>query len=42
MLQERDDILNVVGFSDGAFHVVSAFLREDADRFVAEVESVEV
>ena len=37
---DRSDILNVGGFSDAVFEVVSAFLTSDAGRFVAEVESV--
>jgi 60 kDa SS-A/Ro ribonucleoprotein len=39
---ERDDILNVGGFSDAVFSVVAAFLAGDAGRFVAEVEKVEL
>ena len=39
---ERDDILNVGGFSDRVFHVVSSFLSGDAGRFLAEVEAVEL
>jgi 60 kDa SS-A/Ro ribonucleoprotein len=39
---ERDDILNIGGFSDAVFNVVSAFLDNDANRFVAEVESTEL
>ncbi|WP_404308227.1 TROVE domain-containing protein [Neorhodopirellula lusitana] len=39
---ERDDILNIGGFSDAVFNVVSSFLENDASRFVREVESVEV
>jgi 60 kDa SS-A/Ro ribonucleoprotein len=39
---ERDDILNIGGFSDAVFNVVSAFLSNDANRFVAEVESIEL
>ncbi len=39
---ERDDILNVGGFSDAVFSVVAAFLSDDAARFVAEVESIEL
>lgn len=39
---ERDDILNVGGFSDAVFNVVSAFLSDDANRFVTEVESIEL
>ena len=38
---ERKDILNVGGFSDAVFKVVSSFL-EDENRFVAEVEAVEI
>ena len=39
---ERDDILNVGGFSDAVFNVVASFLADDAGRFVAEVEAVEL
>ena len=39
---ERDDILNIGGFSDAVFNVVASFLAGDAGRFVAEVESVEL
>lgn len=39
---ERDDILNIGGFSDAVFNVVSSFLENDASRFVREVESVEL
>ena len=39
---ERDDILNIGGFSDAVFSVVSSFLSGDAGRFVAEVEAVEL
>ncbi len=39
---ERSDILNIGGFSDAVFGVVAAFLGDDAGRFVAEVESVEL
>ena len=39
---ERDDILNIGGFSDAVFNVVSAFLSDDANRFVADVESIEL
>ena len=39
---ERDDILNIGGFSDAVFHVVASYLSGDAARFVAEVESVEL
>ena len=39
---ERSDILNVGGFSDAVFSVVAAFLADDAGRFVAEVEKIEL
>ncbi|MCA9007536.1 MAG: TROVE domain-containing protein, partial [Planctomycetaceae bacterium] len=39
---ERDDILNIGGFSDAVFNVVTSFLGNSASRFVAEVESIEV
>ena len=39
---ERDDILNIGGFSDAVFHVVASYLSDDAARFVAEVESIEL
>ncbi|QGQ23551.1 TROVE domain-containing protein [Gimesia benthica] len=39
---ERDDILNMGGFNDAVFNVVASFLGNDAGRFVAEVESIEV
>jgi 60 kDa SS-A/Ro ribonucleoprotein len=39
---DRRDILNVGGFSDAVFSVVAAFLADDAGRFVAEVEKVEL
>ena len=39
---DRDDILNVGGFSDAVFKVVAAFLSEDRGRFVAEVEAIEL
>lgn len=35
---DRDDILNVGGFSDAVFSVVASFLDDDANRFVNEVE----
>ena len=37
-----DRILNVGGFSDAVFGVVTGFLTNDANRFVAEVESIEL
>ena len=39
---ERDDILNIGGFSDAVFHVVASYLSDDAARFVREVESIEL
>ena len=39
---DRSDILNVGGFSDAVFSVVAAFLTEDAGRFVAEVEAIDL
>ena len=32
---ERDDILNIGGFSDAVFNVVASFLSADENRFVA-------
>ncbi|MEZ6094246.1 MAG: TROVE domain-containing protein [Pirellulaceae bacterium] len=37
---ERADIMNIGGFSDAVFKVISAFLSDDGQRFVAEVESI--
>ena len=39
---EREDILNIGGFSDAVFNVVSSFLSADKNRFVREVESIEL
>ena len=39
---DRSDILNVGGFSDAVFGVVASFLGDEAGRFVAEVEAVEM
>ena len=39
---DRDDILNIGGFTDAVFNVVSAFLEDDASRFVHEVESIKL
>src|SRR5262249_5778110 len=39
---DRRDILNVGGFSDAVFEVVSGFLRKAGSDFVAEVEAVEL
>jgi len=36
------DVLNVGGFSDTVFNVVASFLEDDANRFVAEVEAIEL
>ena len=38
---ERSDISSVGGFSDTVFRVVVAFLGDDCNRFVGEVESIE-
>ncbi len=37
-----NSILNIGGFSDAVFNVVSTFLENDASRFVREAESVEL
>ncbi len=39
---ERSDILNIGGFSDAVFEVIHAFLNSDADRFVTEIEAIEL
>lgn len=39
---DRADILNIGGFSDAVFKVVSGFLSGDNQRFVAEVESLQI
>jgi 60 kDa SS-A/Ro ribonucleoprotein len=39
---DRSDILNVGGFSDTVFRVVASFLSDDANRFVGEVEAIEL
>ena len=39
---ERSDILNIGGFSDAVFKVVSGFMSGDESRFVQEIESVEI
>jgi len=39
---DREDILNIGGFSDAVFSVVASFLDESADRFVAEIEKIEL
>ncbi|WDQ14563.1 hypothetical protein [Rhodopirellula sp. P2] len=40
--RDGNSILNIGGFSDAVFNVVSSFLENDASRFVREVESVEL
>lgn len=39
---DRDDILNIGGFSDAVFQAISSFLSGDSGRFVSEVEAVEL
>ena len=39
---ERADIMNIGGFSDSVFNVISAFLAENNQRFVPEVEAIEL
>ena len=39
---ERADIMNIGGFSDAVFTVISAFLADNNQRFVAEVEAIEL
>ena len=39
---ERADILNVGGFSDAVFSVVASFLGDQPERFVGEVEAIEL
>jgi 60 kDa SS-A/Ro ribonucleoprotein len=39
---EREDILNIGVFSDAVFNVIAAFLGNDANRFVAEIEAIEL
>jgi 60 kDa SS-A/Ro ribonucleoprotein len=39
---ERADVLNVGGFSDAVFNLVTAFLDDDSERFVREVEAMEL
>ncbi len=39
---ERKDILNIGGFSDAVFNVISAFLADNNQRFVAEVEAIKL
>ena len=35
-------ILNIGGFSDAVFNILTSYLGDDAGRFVAEVESIEL
>ncbi len=39
---ERSDVLNVGGFSDAVFTVVSSFIADQPERFVGEAEAIEV
>ncbi len=39
---ERNDILNIGGFNDAVFKVVAGFMSGDSDRFVSEIESIEI
>ena len=39
---DRTDILNIGGFSDAVFSVIAAFLGNDAQRFVTEIEAIEL
>jgi len=39
---ERASIMNIGGFSDAVFNVISAFLADNNQRFVAEVEAIEL
>ena len=39
---ERADIMNISGFSDAVFNVISGFLADNNQRFVAEVEAIEL
>lgn len=39
---ERSEILNVGGFSDSVFGVIEAFIAGDGQRFVAEVDAMEL
>jgi len=39
---ERADIMNIGGFSDAVFNVISAFLADNNQRFVSEVEAIEL
>lgn len=37
---ERSDILNIGGFSDAVFNVITSFLEYNANRFVTEIEEI--
>lgn len=39
---ESADVLNIGGFSDSVFKVVAGFLSGDNDRFIKEIESIEI
>jgi len=39
---DRKEILNVGGFSDAVFSVIAGFLGSDANRFISEVEAIEL
>ncbi len=39
---ERADIMNIGGFSDSVFNVISAFLADNNQRFVADAEAIEL
>ncbi|MEY4567229.1 MAG: hypothetical protein RLY14_2199 [Planctomycetota bacterium] len=39
---ESPDIINIGGFSDSVFNVVNAFLSDNKNRFVSEVEAMEI
>ena len=39
---ERSDILNIGGFSDAVFKVVSSYLSGESSRFVKEIEAIEL
>ena len=39
---ERADIMNIGGFSDAVFNVIGAFLADNNQRFVDEVEAIEL
>jgi len=39
---ERADIMNIGGYSDSVFNVISSFLTDNDQRFVAEVEAIKL